>query len=86
VVGDKENDESIFRLENPHPIKDNSIFEASRIVYNEKWFQSIDGQEIESYFGHIWLSFSLAQFRHAPDSLVLALICSPVVEFIPQII
>jgi hypothetical protein len=38
VVGDKENDESVFRLEIPHPIKYNSILEKSIIDCIETWF------------------------------------------------
>jgi hypothetical protein len=76
VVSNEEKDESILRLETPHPIKDNNILEQPRIDFIESWFQSIVGQAMQSYFEHIWFSFSSTHFGHAPDSLVLASICS----------
>jgi hypothetical protein len=54
--GDKEKDESIFKLETPHPTKDNNNHEQPRIDYIESWFQSIVGQAMQSYFGHIQLN------------------------------
>jgi hypothetical protein len=57
---DKEKDESIFKLETPHPTKDNNILEQPRIDFIESWFQSIVGQAMQSYFGHILAQFYLS--------------------------
>jgi hypothetical protein len=48
VVNDKENDESVSKLETPHSTQDNSILEKPRIDYIETWFQSIVGQAMPS--------------------------------------
>jgi hypothetical protein len=85
VVGDKEKDECILRLETPHPIKDNSILEQPRIDFIESWFQSIVGEAMQSDFECTWLNFSPVHIESAPDSLVQVSICSTVMEFIPQI-
>jgi hypothetical protein len=49
--GDKEKDESIFRLETPHPTKDNNILEQPRIDFIESWFQSIVRQAMFRHLG-----------------------------------
>jgi hypothetical protein len=66
VVGDKEKDESILRLETPHPIKDNNILEKPRIDFIETWFQSIVGQAMQSNSQCIWLSFSPVHIETCP--------------------
>jgi hypothetical protein len=43
VVSNKENDESILRLETLHPFKYRNILEKPRIDYIETWFQSLVG-------------------------------------------
>jgi hypothetical protein len=48
AVGDKEKDESLLRLETPHPIKDNNILDKPRIDFIESWFQSFVGQAMQS--------------------------------------
>jgi hypothetical protein len=83
--GDKEKHESIFKLETPHQTKDNNILEQPIIDFNELWFQIIVVQEIQSGFGYIWFNFILVYFVNALESLVEALICSSIIEIIPQI-
>jgi hypothetical protein len=85
VVGNKEKDDFIFKLETSHPTKDCNTHEKPRIDFIESWFQSIVGQAMQSYFEHIWLNFTSVHFEHTLDSLIAALICSPILEFIPNI-
>jgi hypothetical protein len=84
VVGDKKKDENIFKWETSHPTKDCNTHEQPGVDFIESWFQSIVSQAMQSDFGHIRLSFTSIHFGHAFDSLITALICSPILEFIPQ--
>jgi hypothetical protein len=56
-----------------------------RVDFIESWFHIIVGQALQSDRGHIRLSFTSVQFGHALDSLIAALICSQIMDFIPQI-
>jgi hypothetical protein len=85
VVNNKEKDENIFKLEFSHPTIDIKNHEQLRIDFIGLWFQSIVVQAMQSGFEHILLSFSSTDFGHAPDSLVLASICSSILELIPKV-
>ena len=85
MVGDKERDENLFKFENSYPTKDCNTHEKLGVYFIESWFQSIVGQAMQSDFGHIWINFTLVHFGHALDTLIEAPICSPILEFIPQI-
>jgi hypothetical protein len=41
AISNEENDESILRMETPHPIKDNNILEQPIIDYIETLFESV---------------------------------------------
>jgi len=83
VVNDKEKHESICKLETPHLTQESSIIEQRIIYYIESWFQSIVGQAMLSDFGHVQLSLTLVYFGPDFHSLIEALTCSPIQEFIP---
>jgi hypothetical protein len=85
VVGNKEKDECILMLKNPHPIKDNSILEQPRIDFIELWFQSIVDQTTQLNLHHNWYNFSPVHIESAHDSLVQVSIYLIILEFIPQI-
>jgi hypothetical protein len=83
--GDKEKYESIFKLKIAHTNQDNLNHEKKRIDYIESWFQSIVGQAMQSYFGHIQLILTSVYFGHAFHFLIKSLACSPIPEFILEI-
>jgi hypothetical protein len=72
-------------LETLHPIKGNNIFEQPRIDFIELWFQSILGEATQSNPWHTLFNISPVHIESAPESMVKVLVCSIVMEFIPQI-
>jgi hypothetical protein len=74
-----------FMCETSHQTKDCNIHEQPpRFDFIESWFQSIVGQEVQSDFGNIWLSFTSVYFGHAFHSLIAVMTSFPILEFIPQ--
>jgi hypothetical protein len=83
AISNEENDESILRMETPHPIKDNNILEQPIIDYIETFFESVVLQEIPTCSQHIW--FNLNTLSTYPSYVALASICFRILELIPKI-
>jgi hypothetical protein len=83
AISNEENDESILRMETPHPIKDNNILEQPIIDYIETFFESVVLQEIPTCSQHIW--FNLNTLSTYPSYVALASICFIILELIPKI-
>jgi hypothetical protein len=75
VVGNKDKDECIQRLETPHSIKGNNILDQPRIEFIELWFQSIVGEAMQSDPPYTWSNFSPVHIESTHDSLVQVSTC-----------
>jgi hypothetical protein len=84
VVGNKDKYKKLLKCETSHPTKYFSTHRQPRVDFIESWFQRIVGQAMQSDFHHIWIGLTSIHFGHALDSLKATLICSPILDFIPQ--